>query len=178
MGLALAEGLQFGDEFGIVIREHGDGEESGVQSASIADGKGGDGDAAGHLDDGVEAVHTAEGTALHGDAEDGDGGHAGGHAWEMGGTAGTGDDAFEAAIRGGGGVIVQQLGRAVGADDFLFKGDAEVFEHLGGILEGGPVGTGAHDDAHEGLAGGGGAHRKTVRMAGMRAASNLRFGAD
>ena len=59
----------------------------------------------------------------------------------MGGAACTGDDAFEATGLGAGGVVVKKLRGAVGADDFLFKGHAEVLQDLGGVLEGGPVGA-------------------------------------
>ena len=168
MRLPFAEGLQFGGEIGIFVRQHGDGEESGVQSACIADRKGGDGDAAGHLYDGIEAVHAAEGAALHRNAEDGEGRHAGGHAGQMRSTASTGDDAFQTTLGGGGGIIVKKLRRAVRADDFLFKGHAEVLQDLGGVLHGGPVGTGAHDDAHEGFDSGVLAHREGGQDGGRR----------
>ena len=144
--LCLAESGEFFGEGRVRVGQNGDREEAGIGGSGVADGKRRHRDAAGHLDDRKEAVLAAEGLGLDGDPEDGNGGHGGGHAGQVGRAACTSDDARETAILRGGGVFVKQLWRAVRADNALLIGDAEVVEDRGGVRHGGPVGAGAHDD--------------------------------
>lgn len=149
-----AEGAEFGAEFGVVIGEDGDGEEGGVDSAGAANGEGANGDAAGHHDDGIERVEALEGVGFNRDAEDGDQSLGGDHAGEVGRAAGAGNDDLNAALFGLAGVGVHEFGRAVGADDPAFMGDAEEAEHVVGMAHGFPIGLGAHDYGYAGRCGG------------------------
>src|SRR6187549_4265517 len=67
----------------------------------------------------------------------------------MGGAPRTGDDDFDAAALGRGGVFEQQVGSAVGGDHLRLVGDTEFVERLGGGAHRLPVGSRAHDDANQ-----------------------------
>ena len=47
------------------------------------------------------------------------------------------------------GILEQQIRSAVGGDHFHFVGNAEFFQHIGGVAKGGPIGLGAHDHANQ-----------------------------
>src|SRR5882762_682879 len=72
----------------------------------------------------------------------------------MRGASGTGDDDFDAALFGVGGVLEEKVGGAMGGDDARFMWNTEGFEGFGDELHGIPVGAGAHDDADEGMSDG------------------------
>ena len=73
-----------------------------------------------------------------------------GHARQMRGAAGAGDDRLQAALLGAARVFVEPLRRAVGGDDSRLVGYAEFVEHSGGHAQRRPIGFAAHDDADEG----------------------------
>lgn len=123
-----------------MIGEDRDGEEGGVVGSGASDGEGADGDAPGHLNDGVERIDALHGVRFDGDAEDGYEGMSGDHAGEMGRAASTGDDNFDSALFGLAGVGCHVVWRAVGADDAAFMRDAEEVEHVVGVTHGFPVG--------------------------------------
>src|SRR5215472_11891539 len=149
-GLVVAEGFECGGDANVSECEDGRGEEAGVLCAGVADGEGGDGHAAGHLHDGEERVDAVERVRLDGDAEDREAGFCGDHAGEVCGAAGSGDDDADTTRLGCSGVVEHAVRRAVRGDDLGFVGDGELGEDVGGVLEGGPVGARAHDDADEG----------------------------
>ena len=60
------------------------------------------------------------------------------------------DDDFQAALLGGGSILKKQVGSAVRGNDTGFMGNTEASQDVRGVLHGLPVGSGAHDDAHEG----------------------------
>ncbi len=86
-------------------------------------------------------------------------GLGGAHARQVGGTAGTGDDHAQAARFGLFGVLEEQIRGAVGGHHRHFMGNAQLFQHVGGVAQGGPVGLGAHDHAYQC------AHRRASRRA-------------
>ena len=131
----------------ILVGQHGHREERGVGGTSLADGEGGNRDALGHLDDGMQRIDTGQRARLHRHAEHRHRRLGGEHARQVGGTASPGDDRLQAARTGGLGVFEEQVGRAVGGNYAGFEGDAEVLEDDGGGLHGRPVGVGPHDDA-------------------------------
>ena len=69
-----------------------------------------------------------------------------GHAGQVGGAAGAGDDDPEPCRLGALGEGDEAVGRAVGGDDAGVVGDAERVERLGRVAHGRPVGLAAHDD--------------------------------
>ena len=87
---------------------------------------------------------------FHRHAEDGQRGHGGGHAGQVGGAACAGDDHLEALRLGVLGEGDEPVRGAVGGDDAGIVGDAERVEGLGGMAHGGPVGLAAHDDGNGG----------------------------
>src|SRR3546814_4508370 len=46
-------------------------------------------------------------------------------------------------------VCSSDLRGAVGGDHFHLIRDAELFQHIGGVAKGGPIGLGAHDHANQ-----------------------------
>jgi hypothetical protein len=72
------------------------GQQAGVLGARLADGQGGHGNAARHLDDRQQGIEAAEGLGLHRHAQHRQVGHRGGHARQVGRAAGAGDDHLEA----------------------------------------------------------------------------------
>jgi hypothetical protein len=71
------------------------------------------------------------------------------HAWQVGRATGTGDDHLDATAFGLFGVLEQQIRGAVGRNHLHFVGNAEFFQHIGGVAKGGPIGLGAHDHANQ-----------------------------
>jgi hypothetical protein len=61
LGLGLAESLEPARQHRIVESQDLGGEDARILRARLADGQGGDRDAAGHLDDGEEAVQALQG---------------------------------------------------------------------------------------------------------------------
>ena len=148
-GHVAAVDVELGGEGWVGGGEDLNGEEAGI--LGIADGHGGDRNAAGHLDDGEEGVEAFKGFGFDGNPDDGKDGVAGGHAGKMGGTARSGDDDLESAFGGGLGVTGHVVGGAVGGDDFDLEGDVEGLADVSGGGKGGEIGVAAHDDADEGL---------------------------
>ncbi len=64
-----ASRLSFSASAGIVVREQRGSEQGGIGRARLADREGRDGNAAGHLDDRIEAVDAVQGGRLDGDAK-------------------------------------------------------------------------------------------------------------
>ena len=96
-------------------------------------------------------IDAAEGFRLHRHAEHRQARLGRGHARQVRCAAGACDQHLEAARVRAGGVLEQQIGRAMRGHDAHLVGDRELLEHLGGALHGLPVGGGAHDDADERL---------------------------
>jgi len=67
----------------------------------------------------------------------------------VGRATGTGDDHLDATRLGLFGVLEQQVRGAVGRDHFHLVRDAELFQHIGGVAKGGPIGLRAHDHANQ-----------------------------
>src|SRR5712691_665968 len=67
----------------------------------------------------------------------------------MRGAACSRDDDFDTALFGGGGVLEEQVGRAVGGHYFRFMWNTEGGQRVRGVFHGFPVGRGTHDDADE-----------------------------
>ncbi len=84
-------------EHPVFQREQSGREQSRVLRAGLADGEGCDRHAAGHLRDRQQAVEPLERAAFDGDPEDRKYGHRRGHAGQVRGAAGAGDDRLEAA---------------------------------------------------------------------------------
>ena len=105
-------------------------EQAGI--AAAADRDGGDGDAAGHLNDGEKRVEALEGFALDGNADHGERSGAGEHAGQMRGAAGCGDDDFEAAGVGGAAEFEHIIGCAMGRENLDMRVDAEFGAGFGG----------------------------------------------
>src|SRR5882762_892424 len=72
---------------------------------------------------------------------------AGGHARQVGGARGAGDDHLEAAALRTLGILVEPIRRAVGRDDAGLIPDAEPVERMRDVLHRLPIGLAAHDDA-------------------------------
>ena len=126
-------------------------EVGGVFGAGTADGDGGDGDAARHLDGGEERIHALEGTGVDGDADDGFAGEPGDGPGQVRGKTGGGDEDGAAPGVGLVDVVMGGLGGAVGGGDFEFEWDAQFGEDVLGSLQFGQVGVGAHEDGDEGF---------------------------
>ena len=67
----------------------------------------------------------------------------------MRGATGAGDDHLDSALLGSGGVLEEEIGRAMGGDDSCFMWNTKASESPGGVFHGVPIGAGAHDDADE-----------------------------
>ena len=80
------------------------------------------------------------------DAEDRQGRQRGGHARQVGGPAGPGDDDLEALGLGALRKCEKPFGRPVRRDDAGLETDAQALERLGGMAHRCPVGLAAHDD--------------------------------
>ena len=99
--------------------------------ARRADGEGGHGDAARHLRDRQQRIEAAQGLGLHRYAQHRDGRLGGRHPGQVSCPARTGDDGLEPALARDGGVLEQQVRRAVRRDDFhLVRNDRRV-ERIG-----------------------------------------------
>jgi len=155
VGLIFAEGFEGGFDIVVFQGEDGGGKEGGVDGSGSADGEGGDGDALGHLDGGEEGIHAVERPGGHGTAEDRAGGLGGDDTGEVGGSSGGADEDFDVAGFGGLEVGVEEVRGAVGGNGVALVGDGELVECFGAFLHGGPVGGTAHEDADEGVGGGG-----------------------
>lgn len=129
-------------------REHGRGEQRGIDGAGLADRERADGDTGRHLHDRKQAVLSGQGLGLDRDAKDRKLGEGSGHAGQMRRAAGAGDDNAEAGRLGALGKGIEAFRRAVGGDDPRVVGDTERVERLGGVAHGRPVGLAAHDDGH------------------------------
>src|SRR5690606_17288709 len=70
------------------------------------------------------------------------------HTRQVGSTAGTGDDDFNTTGLRGFGVVKQQIRGTVGRHHFYFISHAQLVEHIGSVLHGGPVALRAHDDSN------------------------------
>ncbi len=126
---------------GIMGRQHGHGEQRGVGGAGFADGEGGDRNAARHLHDGQQRIEALQMLRRHRHAEHRHDGLGGQHARQMGRAAGAGDDGLEAARLCRGGVVEEQIRRAMRRNDARLVGHAELLEHLRRRLHDGPVGS-------------------------------------
>ena len=115
--------------------------------AGAADGQRADGNAGRHLHDRQQRVLALQRRALDRHAEHGQRGHRGGHARQVGGPAGAGDDHLQAAALGGRGVAHHALGRSMGGDDARLVRHAQRRQGLGGVAHGRPVGLAPHDHA-------------------------------
>jgi len=120
-----------------------------LSRSGMADGEGGDRDAAGHLHDGIQRVHATQRSALHGHSSAGTVVMLAAIPGRCAAPPGPRDDAVQPARLGARRVVVEQLGRAMRADDLLSKGTPKFCQHLGGVLHGRPVRAGTHDDAHD-----------------------------
>jgi hypothetical protein len=128
--------------------EDGGGEQRSIDGAGAADGEGADRNARGHLNDGVEAILTAERLGLDRNSEHRDRSERRNHAGEVGGAAGAGDNDLVSGVAGAFRESNQPIGRAVCRDDQAFVGDAEGVESVGGFLQDHPVRLAAHDDGN------------------------------
>ena len=97
-----------------------------------------------------QGVQAAEGLALHGDAQHGNGRLCGDHARQVGRAARAGDDDLQAAFLGLSRELGHQGGRPVGGDDAALVRDAEPGQHLVGVAHGLPVALAAHNDGDAG----------------------------
>jgi hypothetical protein len=77
------------------------------------------------------------------------------HTREVGGSSGPGDDAFETAASGRFGVLVEQVGSAVGRHYPAFVGDVEITELCGGVLHDRPIRVAYQYHPHQGRVQGG-----------------------
>ena len=146
--LVFAERLELRREFAIAgSGEHRHGKEGGVDRASVADRKGGGRDTGGHLHDREERVDPVERARFHRHGEHRQGGDGRSHTRQVGGAAGTGDQALEPAIGGGSCIVVEQPRGAVGADDTGFPDHPEVIQGARAVLQSRPVRLAAHDDS-------------------------------
>ena len=143
----LLERSHAGGEIGIGLGQDAHRQQAGV--AGTVDGHGRHRHALGHLDDGEEAVEAVELGEGHRDPDDGEGGHRGQHARQMGGSSGPGDEHPEPAA---GGVLPEGqhvAGRAVGRDDAHLVGDAEFAEHVDRTLHDRQVRGAPHHDGDQ-----------------------------
>ncbi|MNM57678.1 hypothetical protein D3C81_688920 [compost metagenome] len=120
-----------------------------VDRARLADGQGGDRNARRHLHNGKQRINPRKHCRLHRYAQHRQVGLGRTHAWQVGRAAGTGDDHLDATRLGFFSVLEQQVRGAVGRNHFHLVGDAELFQHIGGVAKGGPIGLGAHDHANQ-----------------------------
>lgn len=120
-----------------------------VDRAGLADGQGGDRNARGHLHDRQQRIDARQHRRLHRHAQHRQVGLGRTHAWQVSRAAGTGDDHLDATRLSLFGVLEQQVRGAVGRDHFYLVRDAELFQHIGGVAKGGPIGLGAHDHANQ-----------------------------
>src|SRR6185503_1078460 len=100
-----------------------------------------------------EGIYAVQGLALDGHAQDRQPRLGGGHARQVCGAAGAGDDDLDATALGAGGVLEEEVGRAVRRDYPGLIGHLQEVQDVGGVLQGLPVRLGAHDDADQRLSG-------------------------
>jgi hypothetical protein len=132
-GLPGAPGVEALGKVRVGKRQHGSGQQRGVDRAGLADGQRTDGHAGRHLDDGQQAVEAAESGGLHRHGEDRKRRQRRRHARQMRRPSGAGDDHLVAGALRAAGEGIQPLGRAVGRDDPRLMADLELVEGLGGM---------------------------------------------
>ena len=145
-GLARAIGGEPRGERLVGARENGGGEQRGVDRARLADGERSDRHAARHLHDGEKRIHALQRIRFDRHAENGQGGHGGGHARQMRRAAGAGDDDLESFRLRALGEGHEPVRRAMGGYDARVAGDIERGERLDRVAHGRPVGLRPHDD--------------------------------
>ena len=92
------------------------------------------GNATGHLDDGVEGVYTVQGTASAGQTDYGKNGVGSQHARKSGGETGNTDDDLEATVGSFLGVLCSSVGSTVCGENVQFPLDAEAIQHCGDLI--------------------------------------------
>ena len=129
--------------------EDGGGEKGGVDGAGFADRQRPHRNAARHLNRRQQAVHAFERGAFHRHTENRQWRQRRGHAGQMGGPAGAGDNHLQTTPFGGGTIFAVPLGRAVGRNNPRFISYTEAFQDQPGMSHDRPVRLAAHDYAHK-----------------------------
>jgi len=124
-------------------------QQRGVHGPGPADGHGAHRHAGRHLHDGEQRIEALERFGLDGDAEDRQRRLGRGHAGQMRGAAGAGNNDFQAALLRGARVFEQQVRRPMSGNDPGFIRNAQVFEGLGGVGKRFPVGPRTHDETNQ-----------------------------
>jgi len=99
--------------------------------------------------DGHEAIEAIQRLTLNRDAKDRHERVRRGHAWQMSGATGAGDDDFDPARLGRLRELDHPVGRAMRRDDLALVGDTELGQDVGRVLHRLPVGARAHDDGYQ-----------------------------
>ena len=133
-----------------MIGEQGRREQAGVGCSGRAYRKRRDRHASRHLHDREQGIQPVERFALHRHTEHRHRGLGGEHAGQVRSTAGAGDDSAQATRRGGFGVVVKKIRRAVRRHHAHFMRHAELFEPGNGVLHGLPIAAGSHHDPDQG----------------------------
>jgi hypothetical protein len=89
------------------------GKKGRVLCAGFPDGKGGDGYAGRHLNNGEERIEPLQGAAFHRHTENGESGLSGDHAGQVGGSSSTGNDGPQTSLLGRDGVSRHGSGHPV-----------------------------------------------------------------
>jgi hypothetical protein len=148
LGLAPAPGFEALRQGSIVEGQDRGREQGGVYGAGAADGERADRDAGRHLHDRQKTILSGQRLRLDWHAEDRQGGHRGGHARQVGGAAGAGDDDLKTLRLGALGEGVEPVRGAVRRDDAGLVRDREGVQGFGRVAHGVPVRLAAHDDRH------------------------------
>ena len=142
--LARAKGVELGAQSVIAQRQHGHRKQGRIGCTCIANGKGGNRDAFGHLHNAVQRIDTAEVLARHRYTQHWQHGLGGQHSRQVCCTTGTGNDGFEAppscALRIGKHIV----GHTVRREHLGLMRHAKLLQNLHRVLQRLPVGGRPH----------------------------------